>query len=263
MLEAEQHEANAFVTLTYSDDFLPEDGSLQPGDARNFLKRVRKRVAPSRIRFYLVGEYGDQSWRPHYHAALFGVPACAYGKSRYSSRLINCCYWCDFIRDTWGLGHTYSGMLVPETAQYLCGYVTKKMTAADDPRLEGRHPEFARMSLKPGIGADAMWDLASEIMLYGLEDKLVDVPNTLQHGMRKMPLGRYLRRLCRERIGRDGKIPQAAYDELQAEMRPLLIAARNSSENPSVKAAVIARDLGKVHQVEGRAKLFKQRRNGL
>ena len=45
---------------------------------------------------------------------------------------------------------------------FLHSLSVQKMTAKDDPRLSGRPPEFCRMSLKPGIGADAMWDVASD-----------------------------------------------------------------------------------------------------
>ena len=74
------HEASAFVTLTYSDDqlvrTLGDFPTLCPEHPQAFLKRLRARVAPARFRFYLVGEYGDQTHRPHYHLVLFGFPTC-------------------------------------------------------------------------------------------------------------------------------------------------------------------------------------------
>lgn len=45
------------------------------------------------------------------------------------------------------------------------------------------------MSLRPGIGADAMWDVASVMMQY----RQSQVPMSLRHGTRVLPLGRYLR----------------------------------------------------------------------
>ena len=72
-LEASLHEHNSFVTLTYADQFLPEDGSVNPRHTQLWLKRLRKVLDPRKVRFFLCGEYGDQTFRPHYHACLFGV----------------------------------------------------------------------------------------------------------------------------------------------------------------------------------------------
>lgn len=260
LLEASQHESNSFVTLTYSDQHVPVGNTLVPSDLRDFLKRLRKAVEPSRFRYFAVGEYGDVSQRPHYHAGLFGYPGCAYGQSRYSRRTIDCCYWCDLVRDKWGKGHIYLGTLEADSAQYLAGYVTKKMTSKDDPRLEGRHPEFGRMSLKPGIGADAMFEVASVLLQYGL-DEAADVPLALAHGRKELPLGRYLRRRLREAIGRDGKVSQAAMDEISREMHAVRLAARGDAEDPSVKSHLMRVMSQRVANFEGRQKLFgKQQR---
>lgn len=97
MLEAYQYEHNAFVTLTYAPEKLPENGSLVPEHVQSWLKRLRARVAPSKFRFFLVGEYGDESERPHYHAALFGFRSCVYGQSQYSKRRSTCCHWCELV----------------------------------------------------------------------------------------------------------------------------------------------------------------------
>lgn len=70
MHEAKLHPANCFVTLTYRDEDLPENGSLRHRDFQLFMKRLRKRAD---VRFYMCGEYGEQKLRPHYHACLFGV----------------------------------------------------------------------------------------------------------------------------------------------------------------------------------------------
>ena len=65
------HPHNAYITLTYNDDHLPANGSLQPRDLQLFWKRLRKARTPG-IRYYACGEYGDQTARPHYHAIIFG-----------------------------------------------------------------------------------------------------------------------------------------------------------------------------------------------
>lgn len=261
MLEAAQYDANAFVTLTYDDEHLPQGGTLIPEHYQSWLKRLRVKVAPSRFRFYLVGEYGDDSFRPHYHAALFGFQTCERGRSVYTlERPNSCCYWCDLVRATWGKGNVYLGTLEDDSAGYMAQYVTKKMTSKDDPRLGGRHPEFARQSLKPGIGHDALWEIADALMRYELDSVMVDVPNGLRHGPSVWPLGRYMRQNLRKYIGRDKKVPQAVVDEMAATLLPLRLAAKASSDEPSLKHHVMAVDEGRVASMLERNLIFSKKR---
>jgi hypothetical protein len=188
MLESFKHEEYCFVTLTYSNEFYPPDGSLRPKDAQLWLKRLRKAVHPVSFRFFLVGEYGDETGRAHYHAILFGL-----GESAAS-----------IVQQTWGKGNTLTGSFTHDSAQYVAGYTIKKMTGKDDERLDGRHPEFARMSLRPGIGAKAMEDVARSLTSQHGVKALIenqDVPTTLRHGSKLMPLGRYLTRRLRNESG--------------------------------------------------------------
>lgn len=73
LLELRSHGDAAFVTLTYSDDFLPKNKSLDPKQLKLWMKRLNK-LAGGGLRYYNVGEYGDQTQRPHYHALIFGLP---------------------------------------------------------------------------------------------------------------------------------------------------------------------------------------------
>lgn len=214
MLEAKQHPENTFVTLTYDEANLPADGSLRLKDVQDFIKRLRARFPPRTIRHYYVGEYGDETFRPHYHAALFNYPSCAYGTSRYnetvgkfSTSRRTCCPSCDLIRATWGRGLVSLGTLNDKTANYISGYITKKMTRRDDPRLDGKEPEFARMSLKPGIGFSALHDVADVLLMYGLDETEPDVPAALRHAQLNRPLGRYLVGSLRKLIGKDKNAP--------------------------------------------------------
>lgn len=203
MLEALQHKENSFATLTYADETLPTDGSLRPKDLQLWLKKLRRRWTVSPIRYYGVGEYGDVSGRPHYHIALFGFGSCEHGQTRRFPRGRErvCCPRCGIIADTWGLGRIDLARLELHSAQYICGYITKKMTKPDDPRLEGRHPEFARMSLKPGIGGGAEHEIADVHLRYSPD--AAEVPTALRHGTTIMPLGRYLTRRLRKAVGRE------------------------------------------------------------
>lgn len=261
MLESLTHSDNAFATLTYAEDQLPAGGSLMPRHLQLFLKRLRNEVYPSKIRYFGCGEYGDKSERPHYHLALFGVPHCRHGRSRYiHARGIrrSCCAVCDMVMRSWGRGLVDLGSLTAESAAYISGYVTKKMTSKDDARLNGRHPEFARMSLRPGIGFNAMTEVAAAIVSLNLND----VPSSLRHGTRLMPLGRYLRRKLRERIGRNEEAPPEVLEALKAEMLQLYAqAAEDGSLSTFLpKQALMAAGDGAVAQMQARQKLYSSKR---
>lgn len=102
-----------------------------------------------------------------------------------------------------------------------------KKLGAGDIRLDGRIPEFSSSSLKPGIGARMMDEVASVLLQYGYDSELDDVPNTLRLGDQEYPLGRYLKNCLRERIGRAKGQSQAAASKQEEEMLPLRLAARS------------------------------------
>lgn len=286
MLETLEHSQNSFVTLTYREADMPlsQSGSptLEPVHLRNFLKRLRWRwntiakeisndpqqIKAARLRFYACGEYGDESWRPHYHVALFGYPSCRYAKTRYSRNgPIQCCVQCHVVHDEWGYGGVSLGNLETASAQYVAGYVTKKLNKVC-PRLGDRHPEFSRMSLRPGIGAGAMWEVADALMKFNLEESEADVPSALRHGKRLMPLGKYLRRILRERCGLDPKAPQASLDAMAEELRAMYEAADAATAAPGFsrfksavfKNMVIDAGSGERASIEAKARIFKQRK---
>lgn len=160
--------------------------------------------------------------------------------------------------DTWGLGMIDVGELNEKSAQYIAGYVVKKMTGKEDFRLCGRYPEFARMSLKPGIGAGLMDDVASTLMSTGHDVDMVDVPAVLRHGKKMMPLGRYLRKRIRARIGREVTSPAAVQEAMAEEMRPVREFAFNNSVSLSKVVAELSR--GETDRAERVHRIFKGRK---
>lgn len=187
MLESFAHAQSLFVTLTYKPESLPVRWSLVPDHVRDFLKSLRQRILPAKLRFYVVGEYGEKSTRPHYHCVLFG------SNIKQSD-----------IEKSWPYGFVHVGQLTLESAHYTVGYVTKGMTKSDDPRLEGRYPEFARMSLHPGIGAHAGPHFAEVLssksgVLFQIAKG--DVPDSWRVDGKVWPLGRYVRRQVRIALG--------------------------------------------------------------
>lgn len=172
MHEASQHERNSFVTLTYSPENLPPYGSLRKADFQKFMKRLRKRFAPQRVRFFHAGEYGEGLGRPHYHACLFGLgfpdaePSTVRGGHPVWRSAI--------LSDLWGLGLAEGGSVTFESAAYVARYVCKKVTgrgaadhyAAVDPEsgeVVEVEPEYATMSRRPGIGAGWFERFGSEV----------------------------------------------------------------------------------------------------
>lgn len=165
----------SFVTLTFSDEGLADrlaqehvdPATLHKRDVQLFLKRLRKERAGlggGKIRFFAVGEYGDETQRPHYHLLLFGEDfrndrvswPTEDGRQAFRSAT---------LAKLWKYGHHDIRPLTIETINYCARYVVKKFKSAEEKRasLERVHlltgecfqveEEFALMSRKPGIGA--------------------------------------------------------------------------------------------------------------
>lgn len=168
-----------FTTLTYSPENLPADGNLVPRHLQLFLKRLRRRLAPARIRFFACGEYGTKSLRPHYHLILFGVSLSHQ----------------DIINDCWDYGFTYSKVADKKSMEYVAGYVTKKYRGYDDDVKSGKRvKEFLRCSLRPPIGVPAIPYLIdnAKVQLGGN-----DVLRVLKIGEKDYPLDRVLKNRLR------------------------------------------------------------------
>jgi len=76
-------------------------------------------------RYYAVGEYGDNSLRPHYHACLFGH---AFISERIILRTTPNLLWTTTaLQQLWGHGHVSVGTLNFATARYTASYITKKL----------------------------------------------------------------------------------------------------------------------------------------
>lgn len=161
MLEAQAHEKTSFVTLTYSPENLPSPPSLDYSHFQLFMKRLRKRLGP--VRFFMCGEYGDTTRRPHYHVCLFGHDFSDDRRFHNVSPQGHNLYVSPTLADLWSFGHCLIGELTFESAAYVARYVLKKVTGQPaeahykhvdaDGTVHPLEPEFCRMSLKPGIGA--------------------------------------------------------------------------------------------------------------
>jgi len=158
--EAQLHEENAFITLTYNDEKIVygknETGTLVPADLQLFWKRLRKELDKNgkRIRYFACGEYGDTTNRPHYHACLFGYDfpdKKPYSKNENGDIL----YSTDMLTNIWGNGLCYTGSVSFESAAYVARYIMGKKLGREKDyyNINGIQPEFVTMSRRPGIGS--------------------------------------------------------------------------------------------------------------
>lgn len=176
LMELGYHKSSYFVTLTYDDEHVPltyyagENDEAQPlltlckRDVQLFMKRLRKALPEQNIRYFLAGEYGSKTFRPHYHAIIFGLelndlvfykngPDAKY--QYYNSDTVQRAW---SVRDENGvlepLGFAVVGQVTWEACAYTARYIMKKhkgesVSFYDDHNLV---PEFTLMSRKPGIG---------------------------------------------------------------------------------------------------------------
>ena len=165
MHESQSYEHAYFITLTYSDEHLPKNGSLEKKHFQDFMKRLRSRNLGKRISYFHCGEYGEQLHRPHYHACIFGVDFPDRTKVRGGKRPT---YLSDELETIWGMGSCTIQDLTHESAMYCASYVMKKITgekAKDHYKVEivneqtgevtgpfDLEPEYATMSTRPAIG---------------------------------------------------------------------------------------------------------------
>lgn len=139
-LQEEQKIAHSahFLTMTYTDENMPyneygEEILFKP-DTQLFLKRLRKandnlllkqhkfknlrqtRQNTPRIRYYMVGEYGTKTLRPHYHAIIFNVQPQIIEK----------------IDTIWSEGYTVIGKVEPASIHYCTKYVMTRPNLITD-----------------------------------------------------------------------------------------------------------------------------------
>lgn len=161
--ESQMHARNCFITLTYSNETVPQDYSLKLRDWQLFMKRLRKHAGTNNIRFFACGEYGEKLLRPHYHALIFNYDfndKKLYRTNKNGDRL----YKSETLNKIWGKSSINEvGNVTYKSARYCAGYIIKKqLNRGDDQKYYRLSPvdghlyevakEFAVMSRRPGIG---------------------------------------------------------------------------------------------------------------
>lgn len=207
---AQMFERSCFLTLTYDDASLPVSYSVEKRALQLFHMRVQEFFGPGKS-YYGVGEYGDDTGRPHYHTLLFGVD---FSEDRTKWRKSNGfqLFRSDKLESLWPFGNAEIGVLTPESAGYCARYTMKKING----RLADEHywrvspvdgqsyrvePEFALMSR--GIGASWFERFKGDVF----------PSNFLVMGNRRVGVPRYYR----DRLSEE----ERAYVERQALRREL------------------------------------------
>lgn len=153
--EASLHPRNSFLTLTFADD----PGSISKRDLQLFFKSLRK-VIPVPVRYFAVGEYGEQFSRPHYHVCLFGYdfPNKKPWRKTPKGSLV---YVDETLSKAWPHGWANIGELNANSAGYTARYSLKKISGDAEQMHYTREfngteinvtPEFQLSSKRPAIG---------------------------------------------------------------------------------------------------------------
>lgn len=139
--EAKMYDSSSFVTLTYDDKKGGVHNTLIKRDCQLFLKRLRKNLG-RKVRYFLSGEYGEKGGRPHYHLIIFGLDSDEK----------------EVVVKSWPYGFVSVGNVSQASINYVAKYTLKKVSgpSAEVYKKEGKLPEFALMSRRPGIG----WNFA-------------------------------------------------------------------------------------------------------
>lgn len=111
MDEADSWDHSVFITLTYSDQELPDPPLVSKRELQLFLKRLRSSLETP-IKYYGVGEYGTKgTCRPHYHLIIFGL--------KISDKPL--------IEKAWNKGIVDVGTVTLNSTRYVASYVQKKL----------------------------------------------------------------------------------------------------------------------------------------
>ncbi|UPW41960.1 replication initiator protein [Dipodfec virus RodF1_56] len=167
VMEQLYHNDSWFLTLTYDDEHLrpayPVDeatgeilsvhATLVKKDLQDFLKRLRFNSGQA-IRYFAAGEYGSQTYRPHYHLLIFGLylDDLEVIRKNFAGQQY---YVSDLIEKCWPFGFHILGKVTWQSAAYVARYTMKKASNGYDKNyytVAGIEPEFQTMSLKPAIG---------------------------------------------------------------------------------------------------------------
>lgn len=169
-----KEDCSYFFTLTYDDHKQEENDynplydiySLNYDHMTEFIKRLRNRFRDSQIDYYYSGEYGDSSFRNHFHMIVYNlfIPDLEFYKL---NDLGDPLYTSNIIESLWTYGFCTIGLFNWRSAAYTARYVEKKRDgrAMVEYTALGLEPEKCRCSRRPGIAYDYYIDNYKDIWL--------------------------------------------------------------------------------------------------
>lgn len=152
-LESLSHENNCFLTVTYSDEFLPISDSglptLRRRDFDNLIKKIRSMFGLS-VQVLGSGEY-SRVGRPHYHVCLFGIPSDFFiNHTKHYHATSNGVVLEDY--KSWSNGGCLVANFDIKTAFYVSKYLVKSSKGKKEYEQLGIEPEFIYQSRRPALG---------------------------------------------------------------------------------------------------------------
>lgn len=143
-----------FITLTYNNKNLPEDG-VSKKDCQKFLKRLRRRIeyhlkVKTPLRYFLVAEYGKKTHRAHYHLLLWNMPYVNLAPGAENADYKPFQKLVMFLQFAWAKGHVRVEFCRDGSGRYCMKYMRK-----DCPVPDGCNETFflaSRGSEHKGIG---------------------------------------------------------------------------------------------------------------
>lgn len=201
LMEDKVSESSWFLTLTYNPESLPYDPefhnpTLNRKDVQLYLARLRAiRGGGLKFRYFISGEYGDESLRPHYHAILF-FPHSSPAPANLEETLLR----------YWGKGNIDLRESNPARFAYTASYCVKKYRADERGILgPGMTPEFSLVSRMPALGTGYIEQLADNYLSSNqLQDELErseDVAKVFRIQGNIYPIPAVLRNKLRTRLG--------------------------------------------------------------
>jgi len=160
--EAQMHEDNIFLTLTYSDEHL-KSPKLQYVDWQKFMKKLRK-TKNDPIGAFVTGEYGEMTKRPHWHAILFNYSPSDKKPYRLNERGDKC-YESKTLEKLWGKGKIEIGDVTIHSAGYCARYAAKKLVHGND--QEHDYQPISKKSSKHAIGKRWIERYWRDVFQYG------------------------------------------------------------------------------------------------
>lgn len=148
VMEYETNPTSYFLTLTYDDDHL-NSMSLKKKDFQDFIKRLRKRFNFLDIKYFATGEYGDKTFRPHFHCILFGLEVMSdmFNPVKYDS---SGHFYSKLLNEIWSNGYVVFAATTPENIGYTARYTLKKVDR--DHKLSDFGLEDEKLLCSRGLG---------------------------------------------------------------------------------------------------------------